>query len=224
VTRRVWITRAKPGADATAARVRAMGIEPFVAPLLEVRTVQGPPIDLSGIGALAFTSANGVEAFASRCNERGLPVFTVGSATAAAARERGFEQVVSADGDVNALAELIEGHRNRIRGTVLHPAAAETIGELPAHKLVVYETVPATLAPDLKQRLASMDAVLLHSPSAARLLADFLARNPAPNLRLICLSQAVASPLRGTQAREIIAAALPNEEALLNLLIDRGIQ
>jgi uroporphyrinogen-III synthase len=69
-----------------------------------------------------------------------------------------------------------------------------------------------------------MDAVLLHSPKGARILADILRRSPAPHLRLICLSQAVAAPLRDTPAREIVAAALPNEEALLNLLIDRGIQ
>ncbi len=224
MTARVWITRAQPGAGATAERVRAMGFEPFVAPLLEVRTVKGPPIDLAGVGALAFTSANGIEGFTSRCTDRGLPVFTVGDATAAAARDGGFEQVISADGDVKALADMIKRHRTGIRGDVLHPAAAETIGELPARKLVVYETVPARLAPDLARRVASMDAVLLHSQKGARILADILRRNPAPNLRLVCLSQAVASPLKDIPAREIVAAALPNEEALLNLLIDRGIQ
>ena len=221
---RVWITRAQPGAGATAERVRAMGFEPFVAPLLEVWTVRGPPIDLAGIGAIAFTSAKGIEGFISRCEERGLPVFTVGDATAAAARDRGFKQVISAAGDVEALADTIKRHRTGIRGDVLYPAAAETIGELPARKLVVYETVPAALSPDLAQQIASLDCVLLHSQKAARILADILRRIPAPNLSLFCLSQAVTAPLRDTPAREIVAAALPNEEALLNLLIDRGIQ
>ena len=49
-------------------------------------------------------------------------------------------------------------------------------------------------------------------------------RTPAPALRILCLSPAVAEALSDTVAGEIAAAALPNEEALLNLLIDRGFQ
>ena len=56
----VWVTRAQPGAAATAERLRAMGYEPLVAPLLEVRTLPGGPIDLTGVAALAFTSASGI--------------------------------------------------------------------------------------------------------------------------------------------------------------------
>ena len=38
-TRTIWITRAQPGADQTAERVRALGHEVLVAPLLEVKAV-----------------------------------------------------------------------------------------------------------------------------------------------------------------------------------------
>ena len=61
---KIWITRAEPGAEATAARVRERGHTPLVAPLLAVRMVEDPQIDLSGVRALAFTSANGLRAFA----------------------------------------------------------------------------------------------------------------------------------------------------------------
>ena len=63
---RIWITRAQPAADVTAERVRALGHEAMVAPLLAVRPVEPEPIDLEGVAALAFTSANGVRAFAER--------------------------------------------------------------------------------------------------------------------------------------------------------------
>ena len=52
--RRVWITRAQPGADSTAARVRALGHEPLVAPLLAVRPLEAESLDLRGVAALAF--------------------------------------------------------------------------------------------------------------------------------------------------------------------------
>jgi len=125
---RIWITRAQPGADATAERVRALGHEAIVAPLLAVRVIPDVHIDLRGVAALAFTSANGVRAFADASGERGLKVFAVGAATAQAARAFGFKSVLSADGDVEALAEGIAVRRGELRGAVLHPGAAEPAG------------------------------------------------------------------------------------------------
>lgn len=222
MSRQVWITRAAPGALATAGRVAALGFDPVVAPLLEVRPTGHGPLDLSGAGALAFTSINGVEAFASRCEDRGLPAFAVGAATAAAARAAGFTTVISADGAVTDLAKLIARHAPEIKGDVLHPSAAETVGDLPARRLVVYETVAAPLPPGFEATIPGLNAVLVHSPKAARILSAILCENPGPDLRLLCLSPAVAAPLSGVPAREIVSAALPNEEALLNLLADRG--
>src|SRR5471030_2758840 len=108
--RKIWITRAEPGASATAGRVRGLGFEPVVAPLLAVRALGHGPIDLAGAGAIAFTSANGVAAFAARSGARGLTAFAVGSGTAAAAKAAGFATVVSADGDVETLAAAIAAH------------------------------------------------------------------------------------------------------------------
>src|SRR4029453_9258545 len=118
---RIWITRAQPGADATAERVRALGHEAGVAPVRAGWLFSAVTLDLSGVAALAFTSANGVRAFADASGERGLKVFAVGAATAQAARAAGFKAVLSADGDVEALAEGIAVRRGELRGAVLHP-------------------------------------------------------------------------------------------------------
>src|SRR4051812_26476328 len=126
---RIWITRAQPGADVTAERVRALGHDAVVAPLLAVKPLADVHIDLSGVAALAFTSANGVRAFADVSGDRSLKVFAVGAATAAAARAAGFRSVLSADGDVDALAEGIAMRRTELRGAVLHPGAAEPAGD-----------------------------------------------------------------------------------------------
>ncbi|PXA92809.1 uroporphyrinogen-III synthase, partial [Caulobacter sp. D5] len=96
---RVWITRARPGAEATAARLSALGFTPLIDPLLEVRDLPWTA-NLAGVGALAFTSRNGVAAFARISGERGLPVFAVGDATAEVAAEAGFTRIESAQGDV----------------------------------------------------------------------------------------------------------------------------
>jgi len=226
---RIWITRAQPGADATAERVRALGHEAIIAPLLAVRALDDVQVDLNGVAALAFTSANGVRAFSDICGERSLRVFAVGAATAQAARAAGFKLVLSADGDVDALAEGIALRRTELRGAVLHPGAVEPAGDLAgalekhgvaARRLILYETAPVKPADEVARTLVQADVALLHSPRAAQVLASVLKAHPAPKLRVLGLSKAVVKPL----ARVALAAKafppMPLEGALLNL-IDR---
>ncbi|HSV01823.1 MAG TPA: uroporphyrinogen-III synthase [Phenylobacterium sp.] len=226
---RIWITRTQPGADVTAERVRALGHDAVVAPLLAVRPVEAVEVDLRGVAALAFTSANGVRAFAEHSGERRLQVFAVGAATAQAARAAGFRTVLSADGDVDALAEGIAARRKELRGVVLHPGAAEPAGDLAgaldkhgvaARRLVLYETGPVELDPAEAQALVKADAALLHSPRAAKALAAVLKAHPAPQLRALGLSKAVIRPLARTRLAAKAYPPFPIEAALLNL-IDR---
>ena len=56
---KVWITRTWPGADRTAARLKALGIDSLIDPVLAVRSLN-VEVDLERVDALAFTSPNGV--------------------------------------------------------------------------------------------------------------------------------------------------------------------
>lgn len=211
---RVWVARAQPGADATAERLRAMGHEPVVAPVLQVRPVPGVSLDLAGVDALAFTSANAVQAYAALEPLRDLPVFAVGGATAAAARAVGFRLVRSADGDLGALTALLARARP---GAVLHPAATETAGDLvpegvPVRTVAIYET--AAVLPTID--LAAVNAVLVHSPKAGRQVAAVA--GGAGHLSAFALSPNCAAPLAGAGLRSVAVAAEPNETALLTLL------
>lgn len=211
---RVWVTRAQPGAQATAERLAAMGHDAVVAPLLEVRACEAQ-VELDGVAALAFTSANGVRAFAGLCEDRSLPVYAVGEATAHAARQAGFSQVHSADGDVVALGELIGAAS--LKGAVLAPGAKERAGDLQGVRpLSVYETVDCALSADFDPE--TVDLVLVHSPKAGRALAAFLAQNPAPHLEALCISLAAAAPLAATPLAGLDAAQTPSESALLALI------
>jgi uroporphyrinogen-III synthase len=228
---RLWITRAQPGADETAQRLRALGRQPLTAPVLEVRRRDGP-IDLAGVGALAFTSANGVRAFAGLSAARAFPVFAVGAATAGAARAAGFAQVESACGDVSALARRILAHRDGICGAVLHPTttrpAGDLVGELARAGLIaravrVYETVeiaalPLIVASALED--ATLDGLVLHSPRAGRVAARLLSapavQGAALKLTAFALSPACLAPLEGLALGRRISAARPMEDDLLS--------
>jgi uroporphyrinogen-III synthase len=226
----VWVTRAQPGADATAARLTAIGFDAIVAPLLQLRPLPDARIDLTGVCAIAFTSANGVRAFIERSPERAYKVFAVGAATAEAARKARFATVLSTDGDVRALAGAMASRKRELNGVILHPGAAEPAGdlagELAQHGLEVrsvalYESAPAVLPEGFADRVAGFDAVLLHSPAAARVLKDLLKTAPAPRLKVFGLSKAIIRPLVRVELAERAAPAVPNEDALLALLQSR---
>jgi uroporphyrinogen-III synthase len=218
---RVWVTRTQPQADATAGRLTALGFTPLVVPVLEARARANAVIDLVGVQALAFTSGHAIAAFAALSADRALPVFAVGDATAEAARAAGFAAVRSAGGDVAALADLIAGAQP---GLVLAPGAASPAADLAAllaargvsaAAVPVYETVPTGAAPALGQ----IDAVLVHSPRGAQLVAAHLAGRPeAADLAVHAISAAAAAPLADLPLKSLAVATHPSEGALLATL------
>ncbi len=219
---RVWVTRAQPGARATAARLEQAGHQAIVAPLLTVQSIPDVAVDLDGVAALAFTSARGVEAFSRACLDRTRPVFAVGDATAGAAWDAGFTDVVSARADGAALADLILSRRPN--GVLLHPGAVEQAFDLvsalvaggqAARGLAVYRTAAVEHRPVAAERA---QAVLIHSPKAARALAGFASDLPIADIAVFALSDACAAPLLDLGFASLAVAPFPTEAALLKLL------
>lgn len=197
-----------------------------MAPLLRVEPL-AVQLRLEGVGALAFTSPNGVAGFASLRPDRGLPVFAVGDATADAARAAGFTRVLSAGGDVADLARLILAERSSFSGRLLRAGAEEAAGDLvgalrrggvAASSIALYRTV--LCQPPSALWSADHDAwaaVLVHSPKAGRALAQFVDRLPAGKL-CVCISSAAAKPLVAVGYDPIRAAAHPDEASMIAAL------
>ena len=188
-----------------------------MAPLLAIRPIPQAAPDLTGVATLAFTSANGVSAFAALSPDRTRPVFAVGDATAGAARAAGFARVQSASGDLDRLAALLIAQGPSV-GPLLVAGAREPAGDLPAllrgrveaKALAVYEAVETGAAAP-----ADFDAVLIHSARAARALA---ALGPFAGRTAVALSAAAAAPLGDRSGLEIRLSLTPDETALLAAL------
>lgn len=190
-----------------------------MAPLLRIERLVVEAPDLDGVAALAFTSVNGVEAFASLTDRRDRPVFAVGDRTAEAARAAGFGEVRSAGGAIGDLATLL---RREARGVVLAPGAREPAGDIAAllagtevepRLLPVYAAVETgARAPD------AFDAVLVHSPRAGRALVAAMTADRARDAVPVAISEAAADPLRSLLWREIRIAARPDENAMISAL------
>jgi uroporphyrinogen-III synthase len=224
---RIAVTRAEPEASRTASRIDAQGGEAVLAPLLTIEPAAQLDRDLTRVQALLFTSANGVRAFGSP--SRDVRVLTVGAATATAARELGYANVVSADGDSHALAALARAELKPTGGKVLHISGAHIAGDLAAdltaagfaaERRVGYEARAAMALPDsLKRRLADepplLDLVLFHSARAAEIFLR-LARPAASRLIAVCISETVAQTARATAWKRVVVAEKAREEALLS--------
>ncbi|WP_127088095.1 uroporphyrinogen-III synthase [Aquabacter cavernae] len=230
---RLLLTRPEPGASRTAARLRGMGHEVLADPMLCIVPVAAP-VPPGRFDALAFTSANGVRAFAAR--PPGLPVYAVGTRTGDVARDSGFSPVTDCAGDVDALAARLAADFPP-GARILHAAGADRAGDLAALvasagleivTLVVYRAEAAdALAPETRAALTdgAVDGVLHFSPRTAVAVLSAVAAaglmEPFARLRHFCLSAAVAAVLApaGIAAR---VAPVPEEEALLSLLSEGG--
>jgi uroporphyrinogen-III synthase len=226
---RVWVSRTLPAAGESARHLTEFGYDAFAAPLLRVVFAPTTP-DLAAVGALIFTSRNGVAAFAARTPERRFTVFTVGDATAAAARRAGFDEVVSAAGDVDALRALLLARGRREGGRLLRVGAREPAGDLVSDlsaagfevaEWACYHTVevpgPQVIA-DLEAAGRPADAILVYSPKAARALAHLpdIARS---RLRAaVCISAAAAAPLEVATPCALHIARHPDEASMFAAL------
>jgi uroporphyrinogen-III synthase len=220
VTLLVAITRTLPDAERTAERVRALGAEPVLAPLITIIPC-AYNTNVEDAQALLFTNANGVRAFPDARRLHAKPVLTVGDATAEAARDAGFSDVRSADGDVGALAALAKATLQPHAGKLVHIAgdhvAGDLAGELRAADFIVERRVAyaarAAIAPP-PELLQPLDIVLFHSARAAETFVQLGAPN-ADKLTAACISEAVAQAAGKAQWARIIVSPAPREDALL---------
>ncbi len=223
---RLLVTRPEPDASETAARLRALDIDAVVDPLLFARTLTTtlPPAD--GFAALAITSANALRALDERgeiARLRSLPVYTVGDRSAAVARNLGFAEVVSAQGNASDLIALLANAG--MDGPVLYPTARQHAGDLakalaPHGVMVIttaiYEMHPAT---QLTANLASLDGALFYSRRTAETFARLAPAADRARPGMLCLSEAVAEPLMAAHFVRVSLADHPSEEAMMALAL-----
>ncbi len=232
---RIIITRPQPDAERTAQALRAQGHEVVLAPLMRLETVAAD-LGAPPFAAVLITSANGARAAAEhpRAHElRALPWFAVGARSAAAARDAGFADVTSADGDADDLARLVAERFRSAMAPLLYLAGSERSGDLAGdlqargfavRTAIVYRAVAVPYPPALQQALqqGAADAVLHFSRRSAELYVRGAAQGgitgPALKPRHYCLSPQVAEPLRAAHVSDIVIADAPNETALLAAL------
>ena len=237
---RLLITRPASEGARTAAALQSQGHETLLAPLLRLESLAAD----FGTGpwdGVIMTSGNAARALTDH-PRRGellpLKVFAVGRSTAQAARACGFGDVVSADGDVSDLLDLLTRSPPRA-GRLLYLAGADLARDLAGDfrqrgftvvTQTTYRMVPVSSLPrQTSEAFAAnhVEAVLHYSRRSA---AAFLEAVRAAGVEIsalsvpqFCVSAGVASVLREAGATGVMAAASPDENALFALL-DRALR
>ncbi len=230
------VTRPEPDASETAARLAALDIGAVKAPLLKFTLLQTTLPEPPGFAALAATSTSALRALHDRGEIprfRHLPLYAVGERTAGAAHALGFAEVISADGNLSALVDLLA--QARLEGPILYPAARDQSGDLaralaPHGVMVITAPVYAMAAAERMDDgvLASLDGGniaggLFYSRRTAQTfvsLADSrLGREAHKQLGMLCLSEAVAAPLLDAHFVRVGLADHPSEEAMMSLAL-----
>lgn len=194
-----WISRTLPAAETTAHKLKALGHESLIDPVLVVELLS-PSFDTTGLTDIIFTSPNGVTAFCARHTIRALTVWAVGTATAEAARSAGFQHIHDANGDGGDLSRLIV-QTGDPKGHYLYAGpetpARDIAGALKQAgfrftQVPFYRTVARPPEAAL-HRLRDISHILIHSPRAATLVGEALKGKALPDsLRVICISEAAA--------------------------------
>jgi uroporphyrinogen-III synthase len=236
----VLVTRPHPDNEATARALRERGFAAVLAPLLRFEPVAAGAID-PDIAAVIVTSANALRAVeADLAPLLKLPLFTVGEHTAEEARRLGFAEVISADGDADKLRKRLrkafkaKSLKDKQAGKLLYLAGADLSRDL-ADELAedgfevvtrtTYRMVTlSTLSPETREAFAAneVEAVLHYSQRSARAFLD-AARADGVEISALavpqcCISANVAAILREAGAVRVVAAASPDENALLGAL------
>ncbi len=241
---RALITRPMEDAVTLAKLLRDRNIDPVIEPMLMIQPIAGETLDLAGVQAILLTSANGARVLARHISGENdallrLPVFCVGKVTAKAARDAGFDNIESADGDVDALAGLAAARLDPKAGTLVHIAGSRVAGDLSGllmdkgfavHRAVLYQArKPEALSPALADRLKSQDIglVLFFSAATAQNFVDLVAAaglgSALAPVTALCLSQAVATALvrtEGSAWARVRVAPRPDLDGMMDLVDD----
>ena len=222
MTQSILAIRPEPGCSATVAAAKEHGLEVIGVPLSEIRplewTVPGGAFD-----GLLIGSANALRHGGPLVDDLvDKPVYAVGKATAAAAREQGFPVAAVGPGTLQGLVDALAGQGLRllrIAGRERMPldspegVAVETV--------TAYESVALPLPAEAADTLRQGALVLLHSAAAARHLAGECERLVIHRgeISLAALGPRIAGAA-GSGWRLVRSAAEPDEAALLALTRD----
>ena len=214
--RRLFVFRPEPAARQTTRTAKDLGLDAVSIPLFELEPIDWTVPDPGDFDAMLLTSANTVlMAGEGLASFRALPVHAVGEGTAVAARVAGLGVASVGNAGVDEL--LAEVPRD---ARLLHLCGEDKREPSTAGRSITSVAVyRANEKPNVSglQALEGQTAVV-HSPRAARRLAELISPGTRSTIRLAAISKATAEAA-GDGWQEVRTAPVPRDTELLALAV-----
>ena len=101
-------------------KLKELGHTVSLLPLIKIKKMEYEEINFNNFSAIIFTSSNSIKNLNLDNIDKTLKCFCVGSNTERFARASGFQNVITADGNVRALKELILQNQDKKEGKILY--------------------------------------------------------------------------------------------------------
>ena len=214
----------------------AHGIEWLSEPLLRIVPVPWDPSVLEGRAALLVTSANASrELLRVPGVRRDVPVFAVGPATAEPLQTAGFSDVHAADGTAVSLIAHVRQHADPRAGRLLHVSGRDIAVDLAASlartgfavdRVVVYRAVAVErMNAGVMREIAhgGFDAAMFLSARTAAVFCSLVIAagivDACTRMTAVAISRRVAQALRPAGFRQVVVAASPSRDAVLEAIL-----
>ena len=227
----ILLTRPLDDCSEMILKFQSLGHEISHLPLLRIERIGYDEVNFSDYKGIVFTSANAIKFLDIKTINKKILCFCVGSATEKKARSEGFQNVISAEGNVENLKELILQNFNPKDGKIIY-ISGETISVnldqqlikegYNIKRIVNYRTThnkrfDEKFTNELKQKMP--DIVYVYSQNSASSFLNFIKVYQLESLwintNLMCIGEKTSSILNEIKWKKIFLFNPGEEEFLL---------
>ena len=212
-------------------RFKSLGHNVSHLPLLNVERVENDQLNFSQFKAIIFTSANAIKFLDIKSIDKKIICFCVGDSTEKKARSIGFQNVITAEGNVRALQELILQNFTSAHGKMLYISGEIISNDLDKNlvklgynvkRVINYTSKPNNqLDEEFIEKLKSNmpDIVYVYSQNSAlsflNLINNYKLNDLWMNTNLMCIGEKSSTVLNKVKWKKIFIFSPGEEEFLL---------
>ena len=227
----VLFTRPLEDSEELILKFRDLGHKVSHLPVIKIEKVDYEKINFSDYKAIIFTSANALKFLDTKFIDKKIFCFCVGNSTEKKARSIGFQNVITADGNVRALQELILQNFNSAYGKMLYVSGEIISNNLDKNlvnlgynvkRVVNYISKPNNqLDEEFMEKLKSNmpDIVYVYSQNSAlsflKLINNYKLNDLWMNTNLMCIGEKSSTVLNKIKWKKIFIFSPGEEEFLL---------
>jgi len=227
----ILFTRPLEDSEELILKFRNLGHKVSHMPVIQIEKVEHEKVNFLDYKAIIFTSANALKFLDTKLIDKKIICFCVGSSTEKKALGYGFQNVISAEGNVRALNELILQNFNFSDGKMLYVSGEIVSNDLDKNlvssgynvkRIINYSSKPNYQLDDTfieKLRSNMPDIVYIYSQNSAlsflKLISNYKLNDFWMNTNLMCISEKTSTVLNKIKWKKIFIFSPGEEEFLL---------